>query len=101
MQVLRSNFLTLGLNGLLPVQLLSSGCFPFQMEVTILLSLCRLPFPGKNQIGLEPKNFHIMQTPFPYFPSTPKQIHIEFGAIAKETAQCIWLEYVIAKVQST
>lgn len=86
-QMPSSNFLTWELNGLLPLQLLSSGCFPFQVEVTILLSLCWLPSPGKNQIGLEPKNFCIIQTPFPYFPSKPKQMRIELGVVAEETAQ--------------
>lgn len=100
-QMPSSNFLTWELNGLLLLQLLSSGCFPFQVEVTILLSLCWLPSPGKNQIGLEPKNFCIIQTPFPYFPSKPKQIRIELGVVAEETAQRIWLGLVVAKLQST
>lgn len=50
-QVLSLNFLKIELKGLLPVQQLSSEFFPFQLKVTLLLSLHRLPLPEEIKLA--------------------------------------------------
>lgn len=102
-QVLRSTFLKSELNGLLPCAPAELRVIPFQLKITIGLSLCRekaLARKNQNQTSLEPKNqrtFTLSWHHFLYFPSTSKPTGIESGVAAEETAQCIWLGLFIVK----